>query len=241
MSRRIDASRLAGLVSRPGIDPRVHLTFGIVDRVVVDPQQGVFVDVTLLPHEDSETAVLGVPYAGNGFGMYTPVQEDDTILLAIPEGDCDYGPVIIARMWSSGDKPFAEMQGTPLTGEEAGQYDPAEKVILRCKAGTPYEIYVSEGANITIKVEGSGNANVVVDTGKVYLGDITGTEPATKATTLKSYLDSLKSWADNHGHGYVSPAGAAVTQGPTTMLAPSVPPLESPAVPTISATKVEVR
>lgn len=239
MSRRIDASRLAGLVSRPGIDPRVHLTFGIVDRVVVDPQQGVFVDVTLLPHEDSETAVLGVPYAGNGFGMYTPVQEDDTVLLAIPEGDCDYGPVIIARMWSSGDKPFAEMQGTPLTGEEAGQYDPAEKVILRCKAGTPYEIYVSEGANITIKVEGSGNANVIVDTGKVYLGDITGTEPAARGTTLKSYLDSLKSWADTHMHTYVvALPGTYPTTPPTVGIGVPDP---SPTVPTISATKVEVK
>ena len=64
MTRKLDPSRLANLVSRPGIDPRVHLTFGIVDRVVVDPEHGVFVDVTLLPHEDSETAVLGVPYAG---------------------------------------------------------------------------------------------------------------------------------------------------------------------------------
>lgn len=239
MSRRIDASRLAGLVSRPGIDPRVHLTFGIVDRVVVDPQQGVFVDVTLLPHEDSETAVLGVPYAGNGFGMYTPVQEDDTVLLAIPEGDCDYGPVIIARMWSSGDKPFAEMQGTPLTGEEAGQYDPAEKVILRCKAGTPYEIYVSEGANITIKVEGSGNANVIVNTGKVYLGDNTGTEPAAKGTTLKSFLDSLKSWADTHMHTYV--VGAPGTYSTTPPADPIGVPDPSPTVPTISATKVEVK
>ncbi len=239
MSRRIDPSRLAGLVSRPGIDPRVHLTFGIVDRVVVDPEQGVFVDVTLLPHEDNETAVLGVPYAGGGFGMYTPVQEDDTVLLAIPEGDCDYGPVIIARMWSSGDKPFSEMQGTPLTGQEAGQYEAAEKVILRCKPGTPYEIYVSEGANITIKVEGSGNANVIVDTGKVYLGDITGTEPAAKGTTLKSYLDNLKSWIDLHKHAYLNVMTPAITTPPATV--PAGTPDPSPTVPAISATKVEVK
>ena len=133
------------------------------------------------------------------------------------------------------------MNRTALTDEEAGIYEPAEKVILKCKPGTPYEVLVSEGADVTIRIAGSGNANVIVDSGKVFLSDTSGTEPATKGQTLKSYLDSLKTWMDRHGHQYVSPAGAAFTNGPGAELAPSVPPSLSPTVPDVRATKVELK
>ena len=238
--RNIDPGRLASLVSRPGIDPRVHLTLGVVDRVIVDPEHGVFADITYLLHEDNDTATIGTAYAGDRFGQHVPLQVDDTVLLAIPEGDTDAGPVIISRMWSAADKPFTEQQGTALTGEEAGLYEQAEKVILRCKPSTPYEIYVSEGANITIKVEGSGNANVVVDSGKVFLSDVSGTEPAAKGQTLKSYLDSLKTWLDAHVHAYVGPSAPALTS-PATLLPAGTPPDPSPTVPDVRATKVELK
>lgn len=243
MTRRsVDPSRLASLVSRPGIDPRVHLTLGVVDRVLVDPEHGVFADITYLLHEDNDTATVGTAYAGDRFGQHVPLQVEDTVLIAIPEGDTDAGPVIISRMWSAADKPFTEQQGTALTGEEAGLYEQAEKVILRCKPSTPYEIYVSEGANITIKVEGSGNANVVVDSGKVFLSDVSGTEPAAKGQTLKTYLDSLKAWADNHGHSVVTAGpGTYTTTSPMTATTPPPTPSPSPTVPDVRATKVELK
>lgn len=239
--RNIDPGRLASLVSRPGIDPRVHLTLAIVDRVVVDPEQGVFVDITYLMHEDADTAMLGVPYAGGGFGFYVPVQVDDTVLVAIPEGDTDAGPVIISRMWTGGDKPFEEMKGTELTGQEAGQFQAAEKVILKCKPGTPCEILVSEGAEVTIRVTGSGNANVIVDSGKVFLAATTGTEPATKGQTLKGYLDGLKTWLDAHVHAYIAPGPTPTLTSNATTNPAGVPPNPSPTVPDVRATKVELK
>lgn len=239
--RNIDPSRLAALVSRPGIDPRIHLTLGIVDRVIVDPEHGVFVDITYLLHEDNDTAVLGVPYAGGNFGFYVPVQVDDTVLVAVPEGETDAGPVIIARMWSAGDKPYSEMNGTALTGEEAGLYEPAEKVILKCKPGTPCEILVSEGADVTIRVAGSGNANVIVDSGKVFLSATSGTEPATKGQTLKGYLDGLKTWLDAHVHAYIAPGPAPTLTSAATTNPAGVPPNPSPTVPDVRATKVELK
>lgn len=168
MGRRADPARLASLVSRPGIDPRIHLSLAVVDKVRVDPEHGVFADITLLPGEEPETALVGAPYAGAGFGQHFPIQEEDTVLVAIPDGDMDAGPVIISRMWSENDKPFAEMKGA--AAEDRGTYEQAEKVILRAKAGTDTTIIVSDGATISLKVEGSGNINLVVDGGTVTLG-----------------------------------------------------------------------
>jgi len=169
MSRGLLASRISQLVARPGIDTRYHLKLAIVDDIVVDPNEGIFADISLLPNEEPETAFMGVPYAGGGYGLYMPLQVDDTVLIAIPDGDCSQGPIIIARMWDAGDKPFPEMQGAAIPGLE-NQYEPAQLVVLRAKPGTDTVIIVSAGANITLKVEGAGNVNLNVAGGTVNLG-----------------------------------------------------------------------
>jgi hypothetical protein len=84
MGRRVSAGRLSALVARPGIDTRYHIVLAVIDKVRVDPVEGVFADVSFLPSEEPESALLGVPYAGNGFGFYCPIYEDDVVLIAIP-------------------------------------------------------------------------------------------------------------------------------------------------------------
>lgn len=169
MGRKADPARLAALVSRPGIDPRIHLSLAVVDKIRVDPEHGVFADITLLPGEEPETALVGSSYAGSNFGQHFPLQEEDVVLVAVPDGDLDAGPVIISRMWSENDKPFAEMKGEE-SSDDRGVYEQAQKVVLRAKAGTDTTIIVSDGATISLKVEGSGNINLVVDGGTVTLG-----------------------------------------------------------------------
>jgi len=69
-----------------------------------------------------------------------------------------------------------------------------------------------------------------VDTGKIYLGDEEGTEPAAKGQSLKSYLESIKSSFDGHGHvvGVLgSPSTGPVTAIPITP--PPAPPVSFPA------------
>ena len=171
MTRQMDAGRLASLVSRPGIDPRYHIVYAIVDAVRVDPQEGVFVDVSFLPQEEPENALLGVPYAGNSFGFYFPLEVDDTVLVAIPDGDSEAGPVVIGRIWNKADPPPEELKG-PAAPEE-GQFMPSPDVILRAKPGANTRIFVSAGANVTITVEGGGNVNLVVNDGSVNLGSAT--------------------------------------------------------------------
>lgn len=166
--RGLTPGRMAAMLARPNMDTRFHLKLAVVDRVVVDPVEGIFADITLIPDEQPETAFVGSAYAGGGFGFYFPLSEGDTVLVGIPDGDCDTGPVIISRMWDAGDPPFAEMKG-PATDEE-GQFDPSPDVILRAKPGVNTRIIVSAGANVSITVEGAGNINLHVDGGSVNLG-----------------------------------------------------------------------
>lgn len=169
MTRRLDARRLAGLVRGPGMDTRYHIALAVVDAVVVDPREGVFVDIAFMPGEESETALMGVPYAGNGFGFYFPVKQDDVVLVAIPDGDVNAGPVIISKMWCRADPPPAEVASeTPVDGAE-GMKQPSPDIILRAEAGANTRIIVSAGANITLTVEGAGNVNLVVADGSVNL------------------------------------------------------------------------
>lgn len=203
--RNIDTGRLSHLVARPGIDTRYHLTLAVINEVRVDPQEGVFADLSFLPSEEPETGMMGVPYAGNGFGFYFPLYEDDIVLVALPDGDPNAGPVIISRMWSSADRPMTEIQGAADT-QNQGQYHPSDDVVLRAKAGANTRIIVSEGANVTITVEGAGNVNLKVNTGSVNLGSDTHTalegvvqgqaiDPFTGMTQTALGNTSTKVWA----------------------------------------------
>lgn len=169
MAKHVSTGRLRSLVSGPGVDTRYNLVEAVVDAVRIDPEEGVFCDVSFLPEEEPETALMGVPYAGNNFGFYCPLYEDDIVLVAIPNGDPASGPVIISRMWSAADKPFSDMRGSADT-DNPGQYHASDDVILRCKPGANTRIIVSEGANVNITIEGSGNVNLKVDGGSVNLG-----------------------------------------------------------------------
>jgi len=102
VSGSIDAARLAALVSRPGIDPRIWASIGIVTAVLVETE-GVFADVTLVPSQLETTARVASIYAGPGFGLYVPVEIDDEVQVTCPSGDPAEGLVILPRLWSRSD------------------------------------------------------------------------------------------------------------------------------------------
>lgn len=167
MARHVDTGRLRHLISGPGVDTRFHIMEAVIDKVTVDPNEGVFCDISLLPFEQPETAFLGVPYAGDNFGFYFPVEVDDIVLVAIPDGDPGAGPVIISRMWSAADKPFAELRGT-ADSDNPGQYDATSDVVLKTKSGTNYKTLVSGGGTASTVVDGGGDSTTSVTGG----GDI---------------------------------------------------------------------
>lgn len=189
-SRAVDAGRLANMVSRPGIDPRVFLTLAVVTELGYDPEFGPLADVQFIPGGEEETCLLGAPYAGGGFGAFFPPKVDDTVLVAIPEGDPGHGPVVVARMWSGGDRPFAEMQaGSP--GED-GEPNPTTDVVLRTEAGRKLRVWASGGGAIELHVEGTGD--VTIDAGgQVKLQDASQSfvRGETYADALGQFLTAL--------------------------------------------------
>lgn len=175
----IDVGRLAAAAKRPGIDPRVWLTLAVVQDVGFDPDEGIFVDLQYQPSGELETALLGAPHAGNGFGAYFPVKVDDTVLVAVPMGDPGHGPIIICRMWNAGDPPAADFGD----GEEA-----VSDTILRVEDGTAYRVFAK-----------NGDVSLQAEDGKVELSKVGASQSFVRGDdqkdALDAFLDALKAWA----------------------------------------------
>lgn len=186
MPRHVDQGRLRRLVSGPGVDTRYNLVLAVIDKVVVDPQEGVFCDISLLPYEQPETAFLGVPYAGDGFGFYFPVEVDDIVLVGVPDGDPGSGPVIVSRMWSAADKPFTELQGS-ADSDNPGQYNPSSDVVLKTKSGSNYKTLVPGGGTASTTVSGGGDITLAVTGG----GDVEITAGGTSQVKLQDGSQSF--------------------------------------------------
>lgn len=152
VTRGIDVARLSNAVARPGIDPRIWVSYGTLLSEpyieTIEGRQDIVADVLLVPSMQEETARVGAIYAGNGFGFYCPLHIEDEVLVAAPSGDPDEGLVIMQRLWSPADPPPTEVSDNP------------EDVTL----------VVEEGKNLRLNVKGSGNVVLAVEDGKVKLG-----------------------------------------------------------------------
>lgn len=202
MGKVIDARRIAALSRGPGMDTRYNLVLAAVDAIVVDPEEGVFLDITLFPNEEPETAIMGVPYAGNGFGFYFPLYEEDVVLVAIPDGDTNSGPIVIARMWCKADPPPTEVKTTIPVSQAAGMYTPSDDVVLRVKSAGKFKTFTAGGGTTEITIEGAGKFILQTESGDVELlsssGNIKmlgGTQPYVRGTTYADaegvFLDAL--------------------------------------------------
>ncbi len=138
VSSKPDFSRLAKAMERPGIDPRCWICTGYVETFAID-EEGPFVDVILMPDERPETARVSSIYSGVGFGVFMPLEKDDEVLVAAPNGDPQEGLVVIARLFSKSDPP-------PQSALDSN--------------GTDLIVHAKEGANINIIVSGGGTINL---------------------------------------------------------------------------------
>ena len=159
VSGTLDTTRVANAVSRPGIDPRIWVSYAIVNAIALDPDNGLICDITLMPNGGQFSARVGVEYAGNGFGDHSPLAVDDEVLVESIMGDPDHGYVITRRIHSPSDPPSQVVIDNP-----------ADRIIV-----------VKADSNLRLVVQGAGN--VVIDvqgTGKVQLGgtDVTTLSPA---------------------------------------------------------------
>ena len=188
-----DLGRLANAVSRPGIDPRIWVSYATVtSEPYIETDEGVediFVDVRLHPSEQLETARVGTIYAGDGFGFYTPLHQDDEVLIGAPSGDPDEGLVVIQRLWSPFAVPPPEVVENPedvtLVVQEG------KNVRIVAMGGGDLIIDTVDGSGVSINVQGDGNVNLNVDQGKVYLGSEGATRGVARLddTTLNGTLE----------------------------------------------------
>lgn len=138
----IDVGRLSAAVSRPGIDPRTWVSLAIVKAIHVDPDEGVFIDVMIMPSRRLATARLGAEYAGNGFGLYMPLEVDDEILVETPDGNPDTGLIVTRRLHSPSDPPPSEVSTYPTD------------VLLVAKAGRTVRILLEGDGLCEIRSRG---------------------------------------------------------------------------------------
>ena len=156
----LDMGRLSQAVSRPGIDPRTWVSLAIVNSVVVDPVEGVFCGITLMPSEIEETARLGAAYAGNGFGFYAPPRIDDEVMVCAPSGDPSQGLVITGRLWSPSDVPPAEASSHP------------QDVLLKVEEGQTLRMLVSGGGKVYLGGDTDTKAVAHVDSSVAASGAV---------------------------------------------------------------------
>lgn len=144
-----DAGRLANMVRSPGIDPRTWVSLAVVKSVTIDPEEGVFADVRLMPRRRLETCRVGQVYAGDGFGLYIPIEVDDEVLVEAPDGDPDHGLILTRRLHSPSHPPSSDL------------------------ARNPNDVLLVVKPNSSLRIIASGSGNVVVevrDQAKVLLG-----------------------------------------------------------------------
>jgi len=170
VSKSIDTARLGAAVRGPGMDTRTWVSLAVVTAVHVDPAEGVFVDVTLMPLGDQSAARLGVEYAGNGFGMYAPLEVDDEVLVEAPSGDPDAGLIVTRRLHGASDPPPQEVVDHP------------EDLLVVVKPGKTLRMITKGAGNLVIEAQGSGG---------VRLGAESASESVIKGTTYRLAEDAF--------------------------------------------------
>lgn len=134
------------------------ITLASVVQLGFDSVHGIFADVKFMPTGELETALVGTSYAGNGFGDWAPLHVDDIVLVAVPNGDPNTGPVIIARMWSGADHPSADFKAAQ---QDNGSDVPTNDRVIRVEPGQKLRLITSgDTGEIDITVEGNTNVNL---------------------------------------------------------------------------------
>ncbi len=184
----------------PGMDQAFKVKEGFVESISSDAE-GVWVRVRLYDGRGSgDDPGRGTPvnarplkmYAGAGWCMYFPIEVDDHVAVAVPDGAPANGCWILGTYASASS-------GLP---DEVAEHPRDPLLFVR--------------PDSTLRVVTSGAGNIVLDargTGKVLLGAEEGTEAPAKAANVEARLNRLETQAR-----YYAPAGTAGGPTSTAML-----------------------
>lgn len=179
--RNFDHATMSQAFSMPGIDPRVWVSYAIVDlpsndegsqTVEFDADDGqLYVNVTLKPSDTPLRARLGMMAAGAGEAVYFPFVGGEEVLVAIPEGNMRAGAVILCRLNNAYD-------GFPF--DSVGGADPTNNAIAIFRTKTA--LTIESGASVLVRSASAGAMLQLSSTGNVTLRD-------TKANVLQMSPD----------------------------------------------------
>ena len=173
------------------------LALGVVKDVAIDNEEGIFVDVQLQPSGQNETAYMGSPYAGGGFGAYFPLKKDDTVLVGVPDGDPGQGCIIIQRYWDSGDPPPRDVF---VDGDELGN-----DVVFYIEPGQVFRV-ISNGSEGGIELKCNDDGTITMQDGSQSF-----TRGEDLKTQLQSVVDAFKTFAQTIATSPPAAPNAALT------------------------------
>lgn len=179
-----DVAKIGGALERPGIDPRKFVDLAIVTAYHVG-SDGVHADV-IASDGMEETVALAPPYGGAGFGLYAPLQLDDALLIAIPDGKYNAGARVVGRIWDPGSPPPDEAIAHP------------QDLVVVVRPGQSMRIVVKGGGNVEIEAQ---------DGGHVRLGGASATKPVQTTADGVTFLAAVD--AAVAATSGTSPQGAA--------------------------------
>lgn len=197
VSTIIDTNRLGRALARPGMDTRTWVSLAVVTAVVIDPDEGVFADVLLMPSNVKTTCRVAQEYAGDGFGLYTPVLVDDEVLVEAPSGDPDNGLILTRRLYSKSDPPPEEAVDNP------------DDVLMVIRPGKTMRILVDDPGQVEIRSRGGAAQSLAFQD---------------KLNALEDKVNSVITKFNAHVHILTLTAGtgtAAIPANPDTPITPS--------------------
>lgn len=168
----MDQTTASEAFSRPGIDPRLWVSYGTIDEDTEDVKSirfladdgtplpsGPLATVTLQPSGVTVVCRIASFIAGIGEGSWYPFQEKDEVLVVCPEGSTGAGPVIIGRLNQEIDK---------FPGIVAGQ-DATKNTFGFWRMRTPF--IIESAASILLRSAKTGSQIAIDPTGQVILNN----------------------------------------------------------------------
>lgn len=167
-ARPLDIGRFGKAVAQPGIDPRHWVSYGTVCTInangtpnYFDPAavyldaDGCYVDVLLSPTMQHVTARYPGVQGGPRGTVYSPIGPGDEVLVALPEGDLSWPPVIVKVMSGEHSRLPMNPDRTPIWQND--------RVLLH---GNDVKVHtVAQGGGGTAQVEVNPDGGVVLNLG----------------------------------------------------------------------------
>ncbi len=113
-SKSVDTNRIGEALKKAGIDPRSHVSIGIIahdynflqnefladDNDIIKDKYGIYANVILTPELTPVFCKIAPAYAGAFGGLYYPYHLLDTVLVVVPDGNLNNYPAIIGHYYT---------------------------------------------------------------------------------------------------------------------------------------------